>query len=312
VSGRAAQVLAAIRRPEAGAALVLMLLFAYGATGFYTVPTTSLAVTRIFGAIIDPAVPPGVHWWWPPPLGRVDRVEVTRTFLMPVGYFLQEKVQGIPSPAAESAWLTGDTNILQLRARVNYRIADAAKYLFDAEAPQEMLRWVAGSALTEAASALPVDDLLTSGRLALIERVRARAQELLDVWGVGIQILTVNLESVDPPASVVAAFQDVQNARADRERQMSEAETYANGILPVARGEAEGKVNEALTFANQRLDRAHADATRFAQLAIEHRRAPGLLERRLYLETAERVLPRVRRYVLDPGGDGALPVRIVE
>ena len=308
--GRSAQVLAALRRPAGGAALVVMLLLVYSATGFYTVPTTSLAVTRIFGAIIDPAVPPGVHWWWPPPLGRVDRVEVTRTFLMPVGYSLQG--EGITSSAAESAWLTGDTNILQLRARVNYRIADAAKYLFDAEAPQEMLRWVAGSALTEAASALPVDDLLTSGRLALIERVRARAQNLLDVWGVGIQILTVNLESIDPPVSVVAAFQDVQNARADRERQMSEAETYANGVLPVARGEAEGMVNEALTFATQRLDRAHADATRFAQLSSEHRRAPGLLERRLYLETAERVLARARRYVLDPGGEGALPVRIVE
>jgi len=312
VRGRLALALVALRRPAGGAALAAMLILAYGTTGFYTVPTTSLAVTRIFGTIIDASVPPGVHWWWPRPLGQVDRVEVTRTFLMPVGYFLQNELQSIPSPAAESAWLTGDTNILQLRAKVNYRIADAAKFLFGAEAPPEMLRWVAGSALTEAASALPVDDLLTSGRLALIERVRARAQELLDAWDVGLQVLTVNLESVDPPASVVAAFQDVQNARADRERQVSEAETYANGVLPVARGEAEGKVNEALTFGNQRLDRAHADAERFTELAAEHRRAPGLLERRLYFETAERVLPRVRRYVLDPGGDGALPVRIVE
>jgi len=312
VRGRVAQVLAPLRRPAGGAALAVMLLLAYGATGFYTVPATSLAVTRIFGTIVDASVPPGVHWWWPRPLGQVDRVEVTRTFLMPVGYFLKEEIQRRPSPAAESAWLTGDTNILQLRARVNYRIADAAKFLFDAEAPPEILRWVAGSALTEAASALPVDGLLTSGRLALIERVRARAQELLDGWGVGLQILTVNLESVDPPFSVVTAFQDVQNARADRERQMSEAETYSNGLLPVARGEAERKVNEALTFANQRLDRAHADAERFTQLAAEHRRSPALLERRLYLETAERVLPRVRRYVLDPGGDGALPIRIVE
>jgi len=308
----AAALLAALRRPGGGAAVAATLLLAYGATGFYTVPTTSLAVARVCGAIVDAAVPPGVHWWWPRPFGRVDRVEVTRTFLMPVGYYFLQDEMGIPPDPAVSSWLTGDTNILQLRAKVNYRIADPAKFLFAAETPAKILRNVAGSAFTEAASALPVDDLLTSGRLALIERVRARAQELLDDWGVGIQVLTVNLESVEPPPGVVAAFQDVQNARADRERQVSEAETYANGVLPVARGEAEGKVNQALTFSDQRLNRAHADAERFAQLAAEHRRAPGLLERRLYLETAERVLPRVRRYVLDPGGDGALPVRIVE
>jgi len=312
VTKLAASILGTVRRPGGGAAVGVALLLAYGATGFYTVPTTSLAVTRVFGAIVDAAVPPGVHWWWPRPFGQVDRVEVTRTFLMPVGYFLQDDVRGIQPNVAMSSWLTGDTNILQLRAKVNYRIADPAKFLFDTEAPAEILRYVAGAAFTEAASALPVDELLTSGRLALIERVRTRIQELLDRWGVGLQVLTVNLESVEPPSSVVAAFQDVQNARADRERQISEAETYANGILPVARGEGVGKINQALAFSDQRLNRAHAEAQRFTQLALEHRRAPSLLERRLYLETAERVLPRVRRYVLDPGGNGAMPIRIVE
>jgi len=309
---RVAWVIGRLRRPDGAATFIAAILLAYGATGFYTVPTTSLAVTRSFGAVVDAAVPPGVHWWWPSPFGRVDRAEVTRTFTMPVGYFLQDELQKIPPAASVTNWLTGDTNILQLRAKVNYRIADPAKFLFGGESPAEILRYVAGSAFTEAASALPVDDLLTSGRLALIERVRARAQELLDAWEVGLQVLTVNLGSVEPPPDVVAAFQDVQNARADRERRISEAETYANGVLPVARGEAEGKVNEALTYSDQRLSRAHGDAQRFAQLATEHRRAPSLLERRLYLETAERVLPRVRRYVLEPGGAGALPLRIVE
>jgi membrane protease subunit HflK len=287
-------------------------LLAYLASGFYTVPATSRAVTRVCGAMVDATVPPGVHWWWPSPIGQVDRAEVTRAFTMPVGYFAVDDLRGIPPDPAVANWLTADTNILQLRAKVNYRIADPAKYLFGSEQPQEILRYVAGSAFTEAASALPVDDLLTSGRLALIERVRARTQELLDRWGIGLQVLTVNLESVEPPAVVVAAFQDVQNARADRERLISEAQTYANGLLPVARGQAEQKVNEALTYQDQRLNRARGDAARFATLAAEHHRAPAPLERRLWLETAERVLPRVRRYVLDPGGDGAPPIRIVE
>ena len=279
--------------------LALAGVLAYLGFGFYTVPATSLAVTRVFGVIVDARVPPGVHWWWPRPIGRVDRAEVTRTFTMPVGYLAIEDARGIRPDPSIANWLTGDTNILQLRAKVNYRIADPARYL-------------SGSAFTASASALPVDDLLTSGRLALIERVRAGTQEVLDRWGVGLQVLTVNLESVEPPLLVMAAFQDVQNARADRERLISEAEAYANGLVPVARGEAERKVNEAFTFQDQRLNRARGDAGRFAKLAAEHCRAPDLLERRLYLETAERVLPRVRRYVLDPGRDGALPIRIIE
>jgi len=304
---------AALRRPRVQVIpLAVGVALAYLATGFYTVPTTSLAVTRLFGTIVDATVPPGVHWWWPRPIGQVDRAEVTRAFTMPIGYLAIEDVRGIAPDPSIASWLTGDTNILQLRARVNYRIADPAKYLFGSERPAEVLRRVAGSAFTEAASVLPVDDLLTSGRLALIGRVSERTQALLDRWGVGLEVLAVNLESVEPPSLVMTAFQDVQNARADRERLVSEAETYANGLVPVARGEAERKVNEALTFQNNRLNRARGDAARFTQLAAEHRRAPDLLEKRLYLETVERVLPRVKRYVLDPGGDGALPIRIIE
>ena len=157
-----------------------------------------------------------------------------------------------------------------------------------------------------------MDDILTSGRLALIERVRARTQTLLDAWAVGIEVLGINLESVEPPATVVASFQAVQNARADRERLISEAQSYANSILPVARGEADRQVNDALAFQNQRVSAAHGDAARFAKLAAEHRRAPAVLEQRLYLESVERVLPRVRRYVLDRGGDSALPLRLIE
>jgi membrane protease subunit HflK len=313
VKARFALARASLRRPGAWALAIAAALFLYAATGFFAVPATSVAVTRSFGRVIDAAVPPGIHWFWPWPFGRADSVEVTRTFIMPVGYFLlPDGARKAFQPPSVASWLTGDTNIIELRARIDYRIADPVRFLFGTEAPAEMLRFGTGSAFTGAASALPVDDLLTSGRLALTQRVRATAQRVLDAWGVGLQILAVNLESVDPPGSVVVAFQDVQNARADRERQISEAETYANGVVPIARGQAEKMVNEALGFSDQRLNRARGDANRFAELAAEHRRAPALLERRLYLEMTERVLPRARRYVLEPGDDGSLPVRIVQ
>ena len=306
-----ARIRAALRTSRAVAALAVVGALAYGASGFYTVPTNSLAVTRLFGAIADHAVPPGVHWWWPWPLGRVDRAEVTRTFTVPIGFSFGQEARGVTSDPSLARWLTGDTNVVQIRAKVNYRVADPGRYLFGSERPEDILRYLVGAGFTAAASALPVDDLLTSGRLALIERVRARTQQYLDAWAVGLQVLGVNLETVEPPQPVEAAFQDVQNARADRERLISEAEAYASSALPVARGEADRAVNAAISYRDQRVNGARGDAERFGKLAAEHRRSPTLLERRLYLETAERVLPRVRRYVLDPAGAG-LPIRIVE
>jgi membrane protease subunit HflK len=300
------------RRRGVRAALVVAAGLAWLASGVYTVAPTSVAVTRRFGAVTDGAVPPGVHWWWPWPVGRVDRVQVTRTFALPIGVRPAEAGQPDTSDPVESRWLTGDTNILQLRSKVSWRIDRPADFLLQGELPERALRLAVGAAFTAAASGLPVDDVLTSGRLVLREQVRARTQAMLDAWRVGVQVLAVDLEAVEAPPVVVKAFQDVQDARADRERLVSEAEAYANTTVPLARGEAEQKVNEALAFQDQRLNAARGDADRFVRLAAEHERSPALLEKRLYLETAERVLPRVRRYVLEPGGAKSIPIRILE
>lgn len=295
-----------------GAFGVVAALGAWLASGLYTVPSTSLGVTRLFGAVIDASVPPGVHWFWPAPVGRVDRVEVTTSLSLPIGQLAPDEPQTVTPGLAIGRWLTGDTNLIELRAKVNYRIGDPAKYLFGSDAPRALLRNAVGAAMTEAASGQPVDELLTSGRLALMGRIRERAQALLDGYGVGLQILAVNVETIEPPANVLQAFQDVQNARADRERSISEAQSYANGILPVARGESQRRLSEAASFADQRTSAARGDADAFRRLVVEHRRAPALLEERLYVETLERVLPRVKRYVIDPGGGATVPLRIVE
>lgn len=300
------------RRRDVQAGVAAIALLAWAASGVYTVPPTTVAVTRLFGEVTDQAVPPGVHWWWPRPVGRVDRAPVTRTFSLPLGF--RPRVDGQPeaSDPVESRWLTSDTNILHLRSLVSWRIGNPRDFLLRSEQPERALHLAVGAAFTAAASGLPVDEVLTSGRLVLREQVRARAQAMLDAWQIGIQVLAVNLEAVEAPPVVVKAFQDVQDARADRERLVSEAETYANTTVPLARGEAEKAVHEALAFSDRRLNVARADAERFGRLAAEHARSPDLLEKRLYLETVERVLPRVRRYVLEPGGEHSIPIRLVE
>jgi membrane protease subunit HflK len=302
-----------LRRRSVQGALVVALVVGWIASGVYTVPPTSVAVQRRFGAVVEGNVPPGVHWWWPWPIGRVDKAEVTRTFSMSLGFKTATKENEPPTyDPVESRWLTGDTNILHLRSKVGWRIADPARFLFHVDDPERVLRYAVGTAFTDVMSSLPVDDVLTTGRLVLREHVRARAQALLDEWNAGMDVLSVNLESVDAPAVVVKAFQDVQDARADRERQVSDAESYANTTIPLARGEAEKLQHEAEAFRVQRMQAAEADADRFRRLVVEHDRAPGLLEKRLYLETAEKVLPRVRRYVLEPGTEQSIPIRILE
>ncbi len=301
--------LLAQRRVRAG--LAVAVLAAWAASGLYAVPATSVGITRLFGSVGETPVPPGVHWWWPWPLGRVDPVEVTRTFSLPLGFRRDGGSAGAIDPV-ESRWLTGDTNILHLRSKVAWRIGNPRDYLFSGERPERTLQLAVGAAFTAATAALPVDEVLTSGRLVLREQVRTRAQAMLDVWRVGIHVQAVNLEAVDPPEVVAKAFKDVQDARADRERLISDAEAYANTTIPLARGEGEKAVHEAHAFHTQRLNAAGGDADRFGRLAAEHAHAPALLERRLYLETAERVLPRVRRYVLEPGGSQSIPIRILE
>ena len=287
-------------------------LLAWGASGIYTVPPSTVAVTRLFGEVTDQAVPPGVHWWWPRPVGRVDRAAVTRTFSMPIGFRPTPEGQPAASDPIESRWLTGDTNIIHLRSRVSWRIGNPRDFLLRSADPETVLRLAVGAAFTASANGMPVDEVLTSGRLVLREQVQMRAQSMLDTWGIGIQVLAVNLDAVEAPPVVVKAFQDVQDARADRERLMSEAESYANTTVPLARGEAEKAIHEAEAFSTRRLQIATADAERFGRLAAEHERSPALLEKRLYLETVERVLPRVRRYVLEPGGAQSIPIRLVE
>ena len=137
--------------------------------------------------------------------------------------------------------------------------------------------------------------------LTLLEEVRRGTQELLDRWQSGVAVVSVALRSVDPPPPVLAAFQDVQDAKSDRERFVNEAESYANDTLPRARGEAEALVSAAASQRRRRVEEAHGDAARFDALRREASLAPASLRARLYLETLEKVLPRMRLYVVDEG-----------
>jgi membrane protease subunit HflK len=269
-------------------------------SGIVVLRTSQQGVVLRFGTPLPIPLSPGIHWL-PRGIDRVAKVEVTRTETVPIGFRTADGGATASLPADEGEWLTGDTNILAVELAVQYRIARPVEWVVNGRDTQEVVRRAAESVVTDAIGKLPVDEALTSGRLTLLEEVRRGTQELLDEWKSGVGVESVALRSVDPPPAVLAAFQDVQNAKSDRERFVNEAQSYANDTLPRARGEAGALVSSASSQRQRRVEEAHGDASRFEAVCREASLAPGALRARLYLETLERVLPRMKVYVVDEG-----------
>lgn len=303
--GRRAYLVRALRRGALPA-----LVAAWLAAGLYSVNSDESAVAFVFGRAIDRDVGPGIHWRVPWPLGSVRVAQTATSFVMPIGYRLQPE---LPGPEVSDAWLTGDTNIVTLRLDVQYSIRSLAGFLIAHENPRELLRRAGEHALTAFLASAGVDDVLTTARQRLLDSVGKAVQADLDRAGVGIEIRSVSVQELAPPAEggVRAAFQDVQNARADRERRSFEARSYRAQVLAEAAGRAEQLGSEARAARHRRIELARGETARFLALAREHARAPAVTEQRLYLEALERLLPRLETFVVQPEPGGHVNLRLV-
>jgi membrane protease subunit HflK len=300
-----------IRFWAGGALFALVLVWLL--SGIYSVSQDEEGVVLIFGGLYEDRVGPGLHYFPPWPIGTA-RTERTRTnFTMSIGFRYAESIQGIDPPAVEMEWLTGDTNIVNLQAIAQYTVDRPADFFFATEKPQFLLRRVTEAAFTELVGRADIDDILTTGRSSLLESAKLKTQAVLDGYGLGIRLVSMNLKLVEPPRAVIQSFQEVQNAKADRERLVNESMGYANEILPRARGDARRLVDEALAWKEERIALAQGDTARLGSLLAEYSKAPRLTRERLYLETMERILPGVKLYVVDPdNSDGGMQLRIVE
>lgn len=288
------------------AALVVALAVVAGwlATGFYTVRSSAgeVGVAIALGRVVSDHVPPGVHWNLPPPLGRAAKVKTAEPMSMSVGYKISDDLRGLSPTPTETQWLTGNTNIVEVRAVFQYVVEDPARYLYaGAEQAGLVLRRAAEGAFTETLSQMDVDHVLTAGQNEVLERVKKGANARLDAYGVGIRIVTASFKSIDPASPVRTAFRQVQDAEAERGRLVNAAKGYANDLLPKARGEAQGVVSQAKAVADARIQAAKGESDRFLSVLAEYRHAPERTRDRLYLETLEEILPRVRVIVSDSG-----------
>jgi membrane protease subunit HflK len=279
------------------AALVLWLL-----TGVYLVNTQQQAVVTRFGAVVEPRVLPGIHVALPWPIDRVTKLKVQQLQRLVVGGDAADTVVGRSQPL-RSQFLTGVQNIISLRVVVQYSVASPVDYLFRTADVAQVVASTVETALAQKVAAQTVDAILTSGKAAIQEDVRATSQRLLDDYRAGVVLSTVNIESVTPPPEAADAFRDVASARADSSRIVNEAQGYANDVVPRARGQAQQLLETAQGYRQRKIDEAQGDASRFTQVAGEYAKASQVNGERLYLETMETILPKIKKLIVDNKGN---------
>lgn len=290
------------RRPSgrnriAGGLCVLWLL-----TSIYIVGANQQAVVMRFGAVVEPRVLPGIHVGMPWPIDRVTRLKVQQLQRLVVGGDAADSITGRSNPL-QSQFLTGDQNIISMRVVVQYSVGTPVDYLFRNENVSQSVGAAVETALAQRIATRTVDALLTTEKQAVQEEVRAAAQKVIDGYQAGVQLSTVNIESVVPPPEAADAFRDVASARADSSRIVNEAEGYANDLIPKARGEARQMTESADAYKQKKINEALGDADRFTQVAAEYAKASEVNSRRLYLETLEQVLPKIKKLIVDKNGN---------
>ena len=288
--------------------VTLGLVAVYAIGGIFEVAPDEEAVVLRLGRYMR-TVGPGLHWH---ALGleRLEKRVVTVTQREEFGY---RTVDPGPPPKYEDVLeeqrtLTGDENLVNIQFVLQYRILDLSDFLFRVATPEVVIRDVAEASVREIVARRPVDDALTKSRALVAREAEERIQETLDRYGVGVTVQSVQLQDVEPPDQVKAAFAEVNSAEQDRERLILEARGYAAEVVPRARGEAEEVLNQARGYRESRVLRARGEASRFTQLLEEYRKAPEVTRERLYLETIEEVLPRVEIVIIEgTPGENVLP-----
>ncbi|WP_231495581.1 FtsH protease activity modulator HflK [Hylemonella gracilis] len=265
-------------------------------TGFFIVQEGQQAVVTQFGRYHS-TVGAGFNWRLPYPIQRHELVFVTQIRSVDVGRDVVIRATGL----RESAMLTEDENIIELKFAVQYRLNDARAYLFESRDPSAAVVQAAETAVREVVGKMRMDQALSEERDQIAPRLRALMQQILDRYNVGIEIVGINLQQggVRPPEQVQAAFDDVLKAGQERERLKNEAEAYANDVVPRAVGTASRLKEEADAYKARIVAQAQGDAQRFRSVLAEYQRAPQVTRDRLYLEAMQEIYGNVTKVLVE-------------
>jgi membrane protease subunit HflK len=294
---------------------IVALAIVWLASGFVFVQPDERAVIRRFGRIVEPQGSPGLHFAWPWPIGRVDQPKTREVKRVTVGMDPQARAAiaagdlVAASKSPESDLFTGDENIVKATMVAQYQISAADRYVTRCTDPDRLVTLAVKSVMVESLGGYSIDEALTEGKALIQNAVAQRAQAMLDRYACGITLIGVTLESTEPPHAIADAFRDVASAKKDQERQIDQAESYANQMLPRAQGQAYEMLADARAFRDRRVQLALGEAASFRALHAEYVKSPAVTRMRLLLETLSTVVERADTYVLPPESDGP-PLRL--
>lgn len=280
-----------------GVGLILGIVFViWLGTGFFIVQEGQQAVITQFGKYKS-TVGAGFNWRLPYPIERHELVFVTQIRSADVGRDSIIKSTGL----RESAMLTEDENIVEIKFAVQYRLNDARAWLFESKNPTEAVVQAAETAVREVVGKMRMDTALAEERDQIAPRVRALMQTILDRYKVGVEVVGINLQQggVRPPEQVQASFDDVLKAGQERERAKNEAQAYANDVIPRAVGSASRLNEEAAAYKARIVAQAQGDAQRFSSVLAEYQKAPTVTRDRMYLETMQQIYGSVTKVLVD-------------
>lgn len=279
-------------------------------TGFYRVEPDELGVELVLGKVTSQTTP-GLNYNLPYPIGQVFTPKVLTVREISVGQRDSDPVRGSSGRGSsdESLMLTGDENMVDVSFKVQWNVKDAKSYLFNIQNPEATVKAVAESAMREVVGHNTLDYILTANQVVVQTEVKQLMQKALDQYGAGIEIRLVNIngDGANPPVQVIDAFRDVQAASIDATRLANEAQSYANKIVPEARGQAAAVTAQAQAYKQSTVEEARGQADRFTKVLDEYRHAPDVTRQRLYIETMERIFAGMDKVIVDQGkGEGAI------
>ncbi len=289
-------------------AILIIAFVLWMATGLYRVQPDEQGVVLQFGKWVT-TTQPGLRWHLPYPIETVETPSVENIQAIDIGFRsvgADRSRSQRRDVVEESLMLTGDQNIIDIDFTVQFKIADAGKFLFNIRDQEATVKIAAESAMREIIGRTDIQPALTEARQDVEAKARTLLQNMLNEYEAGIEITQVQLQDVLPPAPVIDAFDDVQRARQDLDRLRNEADAYRNDVLPRARGEAQRMIQEAQGYRERLENEAEGEAQRFLSVYTAYKDNPEVTKRRMYLETMQNVLGDIDKVIMDQG-QGAVP-----
>jgi membrane protease subunit HflK len=274
--------------------IAVIVAFLWLASGFFIVQEGQTAVVMTFGKYSHTTLP-GFNWRWPYPVQSHEIVNVSQVRTAEIGYRSNAKNKQLK----EALMLTDDENIIDIQFAVQYKLKNAAEWLFNNRDQDETVRQVAETAIREIVGRSKMDFVLYEGREKVALDVGQLMQQILDRYKSGVQITNVTMQGVQPPEQVQAAFDDAVKAGQDRERQKNEGQAYANDVIPKASGAASRLLEEAEAYRSRIVANAEGDAARFKQVLEEYQKAPAVTRDRMYLETMQQIFSNTTKVMVD-------------